>query len=406
MVIFFIVGGGVVLDCILLKNARIELRLTVDSLRFTVGGDPNKRQRFTVLNASPFSAFKVEDFTKIKLSVIKLKAQVPVLNSRDSTRLPDPGWLPVDSKSPVTIIGATNEREEVLRPSVVFQPTMATSNIAGYIDAVLSSPGTEISLGTHELEEESSVSIRTYPDEPDRHSIRFVNRSNATLEVGMSEEGSEKCRIRGKSIPSGVQTTVTFRGPFQATASNSRFDGIPKFSGNHESVTLQGELSADQPLIEIFGERGKLRMSIGLVDVSPEDVFPKTAIPIRCIELLSLNQDGELESSLVGEGEVSYPDLPKKDKLSFSGSNYVWLGEISGFRIDRLSLDAQRQGIRVHASGRAPHLRVGTPEYFAYAAPTLLDWLWYTKRSIIIGTVLLVMIGLVLAMIEAFEFGK
>ena len=97
---------------------------------------------------------------------------------------------------------------------------------------------------------------------------------------------------------------------------------------------------------------------------------------------------------------------PKKDKLSFSGSNYVWLGEISGFRIDRLSLDAQRQGIRVHASGRAPHLRVGTPEYFADAAPTLLDWLWYTKRSTIIGTVLLVMIGLVLAMIEAFEFGK
>ena len=156
MVIFLIVGVVVVLDCIPLKNARIELRLTVDSLRFTVGGDPNKWQRFTVLNASPFSAFKVEDFTKIKLSAIKLKAQVPVLNSRDSTRLPDPGWLPVDSKSPVTIIGATNEREEVLRPSVVFQPTMATSNIAGYIDAVLSSPGTEISLRSHELEEDVS----------------------------------------------------------------------------------------------------------------------------------------------------------------------------------------------------------------------------------------------------------
>ena len=396
----------VVLDSKPLTNARIELRLVVDSLQFTVGGDPNKKQRFTILNASQFSSLKLEDFTKIQVSAVMLKAHVPVRDGQGSTTAQNPTWLPVDSKGPVTIMGATNERQEMLRPSVLFQTAETTSNVAGYLDGILSSPGTRISLGSHELEEESSINITRYPRDPDRHSIRFVNRSNGTLEVGMTEEDDKECRVNGNNTPPGVRTTVAFRGPFRATVSNSVIHGVPKFAGDNESIMFQGALSADNPFVEILGERGRLRMSIGLTDVSLEKIFPKTAIPIRCIKFLSLNQDGEPETSLVDEGEVSYPDFPKKDKLFFTSSNYIWLGAISDFRIDGLSLDPQRQGIRVHASGRAPNLKIGTPEFFANVAPTCLDWVWYRNQSTIIGTAVVGVVGFLLGLIEALELGK
>ena len=294
----------------------------------------------------------------------------------------------------------------MLRPSVLFQPVNTAPQIAGYLDPVFVPPGKRINLSSHELEHESTIDIIQNPQDPSRHSIKFVNRSKGTLEVRIADESEAKCSTVPSEIPASLHTAIAFSGSFRATVSNSLIQGIRSVPGNNESISLEGALSVDNPLLEIFGDRGKLRLSIGLNDVQLDKLFPKTPIPIKCIEFFSLNQDGQPVSSLIDEGEISYPDFPKKDKLTFAGSNHLWLGEITDFRIDGLSLDPQRQGIRVRATGHAPNLKFGTTQFFTNAAPTYLDWVWHRNQSAAIGTAVVVFVSFLLALIEAFDLGK
>lgn len=82
-------------------------------------------------------------------------------------------------------------------------------------------------------------------------------------------------------------------------------------------------------------------------------------VPVAALDFTGQGEGGQRLSTVVGEGKIAYPDDPAREAIAIEAGDYVRIGGLTSFYIDRLDWLTQRQVLRLQAHGQVDELRVG-----------------------------------------------
>ena len=102
----------------------------------------------------------------------------------------------------------------------------------------------------------------------------------------------------------------------------------------------------------------------------------------------SQDRTGNRITSLVAEGEISYPDGPQNERVSFRPPDFIGLDRLEKFNIETIELDSKHQGIRLRLHGIAGHVKTGSREFPRDLRLTRLDTLQQNPRLILFFSIL------------------
>ena len=107
----------------------------------------------------------------------------------------------------------------------------------------------------------------------------------------------------------------------------------------------------------------------------PVRFLGKGGTAVEKVELISQNSRGEVESSIAGDGIISFPDYPDKKSVVVKESDGLSVADFAGMSITTLAFDPQRGLLQVRLEGKAGKVRLRSGTAFTDHRVTLLDWL-------------------------------
>jgi hypothetical protein len=125
--------------------------------------------------------------------------------------------------------------------------------------------------------------------------------------------------------------------------------------------------------------------------ISPEktsDPF-KGSILVSALDFTRQNQKGAPETTLIKDGEITYPNYPKIDKVSIKATDFLGLDWLEKFRIEQMGLDPKRNGIRIRMNGMAGYIKTGSPEFQKDRRLTLFDTLWQNPKLTVLFSIVI-----------------
>jgi hypothetical protein len=103
--------------------------------------------------------------------------------------------------------------------------------------------------------------------------------------------------------------------------------------------------------------------TMGLSSGGAINLLSKGGIPVTALDFTRQDDKGDPLTALVTQGEVTYPDYPKMEKVLFRPPDFVGLGFLEKFRIETVVLDPEHQAIRLRLQGVAGRVKVGPPGF-------------------------------------------
>jgi hypothetical protein len=100
-------------------------------------------------------------------------------------------------------------------------------------------------------------------------------------------------------------------------------------------------------------------MSVIVTPAGSEPVrfLGKGGTAVDKVELISQNSRGEVESSIAGDGTLSFPDYPDKKSVVVKESDGLSVADFAGMSITTLAFDPQRGLLQVRLEGEAGKVR-------------------------------------------------
>lgn len=114
-----------------------------------------------------------------------------------------------------------------------------------------------------------------------------------------------------------------------------------------------------------------LRAVAGVPDTEVE-MFPSASIPVVALSFIRQGATGVPETSLTGEGEISYPDYAALPKVMLRASDVLTIEGLSQFRIENIS-GATTKGLRFRLTGVASHIMTSSGEFVVDNRRTRFD---------------------------------
>jgi len=199
-------------------------------------------------------------------------------------------------------------------------------------------------------------------------------------EVTVEVRGAQTADLVLKVDHQESSAALSIREPFQLITDYGRVSGITGLPYQSDSLTYRVQLPNHRPGIEITSQP---RSIVLILTISPErttDLFSKGGILVTALDFTRQKIGGDPESTLVKDGEITYPDYPKIEKVSFKAPDFIGLDELYMFRIEKIDLDREHKGIRFRLDGVASHVKTGSPEFPKDHRLTLFDKLWQNPR--------------------------
>jgi hypothetical protein len=319
----------------------VQADLTVDRMVFTVGGDDSR----PILNSVNFQSLTVEKFALLELSPEKFEAANPAQYMPTEDRYPESAWKSLTVIPPVVITG----EDETLQPAVTLENAKPGSNVVGTLDRVWAGPGSEVTL-----------------------EIRGIKTANLTIKVDRRESFA----------------ALSFREPFRLVTNYCLVSGITGLLFKSDLLTYRANLPPHSPEIEITGQPRSLVFILTISPGETTDLFSKGGIPITALDFTRQDATGNPTTTLVKDGEITYPDYPKIEKVSFQASDFVGLDRLDKFRIEQMALDPEQKGVRFRLNGIAGYVRTGSREFPKDHRLTLFDTLWQNSRLMVLFSII------------------
>jgi hypothetical protein len=168
-----------------------------------------------------------------------------------------------------------------------------------------------------------------------------------------------------------------------------RLGGVTWLPYRADSLTYRAQLPQHSPTIEITGQPRSLILTVVIPPEETPKLFSKGGIPVTALDFTRQNARGDRETTLVKDGEITYPDYPKITKVSFKASELVGLDRLQRFHITEVALDPAYQGIRFRLDGIAAHVRTGSPAFSNDHRLSRFDILWQNHRWIVLFSIVL-----------------
>lgn len=187
-------------------------------------------------------------------------------------------------------------------------------------------------------------------------------------------------------------------GPVDLSARHITLTGAGA-PAQHEKIQWRVRLAESSPQLETQSSaRG---MTVIVTPASSESVrfLGKGGTAVDKVELISQNSRGEVESSIAGDGTLSFPDYPDKKSVVVKESDGLSVADFAGMSITTLAFDPQRGLLQVRLEGEAGKVRSRSGTAFTDHRVTKLDSLrhspyWQALYGLFVAVVSGLLVGL------------
>jgi hypothetical protein len=337
---------AVVVAVLVLMNWRVptsvQVDLTVNRAVFIVDGIDST----PILNAVGFQSLTVGRFARLTFSPERLEIADPGQYKPMEDRYLESAWEPLRVTLPVTITG----EDETLQPAVTVEGSRVGLKKAGTLDRIWARPGAEVTV-----------------------EVTGATSQALTVKVDRRESFA----------------TLSLREPFQLITEYGRLSGITGSPHRADSLTYRAQLPPQSPIMEITGRPHSLVLIMVIPPEETSKLFFQGGIPVTALDFTRQNSRGDRETTLVKDGEITYPDYPKIAKVSLKPSEFVGLDHLQKFHITEVALDRAHQGIRFRLNGIAGHIRGGLVAFSKDHRLSRFDILWDNPRWMALFSIVL-----------------
>ncbi len=233
--------------------------------------------------------------------------------------------------------------------------------------------------------------------------LRVRPGSKVTLEVRGTRTISLTIKVERKESFVGL----SFRKPFQLITEYSRVRGIEGTHYQADSLTYRARLQKPNPVVEITGQPDSLVLILTLPIEKTIDTFSEGSVPITIVGYTRQDDEtGVRLTTLVKDGEITYPDYPKFEKVSFKPPDFIGLDGLNKFSIDEIALDIKHKGIRFRLEGFAAHIRTGSPQFPKDHRLTSFDTLWGNPRLMVLWSIIVWLLPTTVGVYKLYKEGK
>ena len=332
----------VVIAVLVLMNwkvpTRIQAELTVDRVVFTIGGSNST----LILSQVNFQSVTIGEFASLKLNPRELEVADPTQFSEEDG-YPESAWRPLAVTSPVVIMS----EDETLQPSVTVKDSGREPRVIGVLDSVRSNPRSKVTL-----------------------KVRDSEAIGLTIEVAGQESSS----------------VLILHEPFQLITRFGGITGVEDLPYPGDSLTYRGVLPDHSPEIEIEGYLNSLEWNLTIESGEVKDLFPRGGIPVTTLDFTRLGEGGGRVTSLVEDGEITYPKYPKK-KVSIKSTDFIRLDLLEEFQLEKITLGSAGKGIHLRLNGEAGQIEVKSGAFKEDLRLTRFDTLLQDPRLIVLFSI-------------------
>jgi hypothetical protein len=308
----------------------VQLHLATDHLVFRVSGEEPTQ----LLNAVAVRSITIQNYSRLELHPDHA-AFADLADFSTSDKLPDSAWKSLSITAPVIITSG----DASLQPSITLEAAQPTT--LGTLDQLWAKPATQVTVDTAD------------PSAP-RATIKLTGQSTSAI----------------LSLPN----------TFNLFTDYGKITGLDYPLATHDSQALQLHLPPSNPQAQITGAGNSLALFLTLPSDKPTSVFSTTDTPVDAIDLTRQSTLGSVESSIVAKSDITYPDDPKAETITLEPSQFLTLGNLKKFRIEKIELDASTHSLQLTADGIAGIIRTGTAEFPQDRRITYFDRIWHNPQ--------------------------
>jgi hypothetical protein len=336
-----IVGGLAIVLMNLQSASRVQLRLTTNHVSFRTTGDmPGQILGPVTLHAITFASY-----SRFELSPDRAEAADTAVFS-ESDQAGERAWKPVNVRPPVIIAAG----QASLQPSITTEPAgkRDLGATVGTLDKVWVRPGAQVTLQT------------TDP---------------SSLRAAIS--------LTGQS----TRVVLTLPDTFQLFSDYGHVSGMETNKVQGDSQAFRLHLPSSSPQAEVTGTASSLSLFLMLPEGKPAAMFSSDGVAVDAIEVTRQGPLGKLESSITGKSEITFPDDPKADAITLNTADFVVLGALKRFRIEKIVLDPATHSVQLIAGGTAGVLRTRKEGFVKDRRITYFERLWHNPQLILLFSI-------------------
>ena len=200
----------------------------------------------------------------------------------------------------------------------------------------------------------------------------FSARSPAVITIGTTQGTPATFTI---SVAGQMHAPLILpSGSFDLVTQHTTLTGtVPK--PPQDKIQMRIALSEASPYLETQGGADGLTLTVTPVGPAPVRFLGKGGAAIDKVELISQNSRGDLETSLAGNGAISFPDFPNKKSVALTENDALSLEDLAGMSITALAFSPQQGLLHVKLEGTAGKVRSKSGTASTDHRSTLLDGL-------------------------------
>ena len=185
------------------------------------------------------------------------------------------------------------------------------------------------------------------------HELTIAAGAKVALKIQEIEKSYEELSIVIEDelgSPTTPSMILRHRGPFQVMTRHCQINNLKKLA---KKFTIEG-LSRRNPAIEITGQTDALRIMLSVLAEQKFAIVPNE-LAITGVDLFNddIVMGQKVVTITVRQGQIHYPTYPNIEPISFKASNFVFFGDATDFKIDKITYAPATRGLKVQLSGVA-----------------------------------------------------
>jgi len=235
---------------------------------------------------------------------------------------------------------------------------------------VLSSPGDEAAVAVLEGAGRETVPAGAGRLQP----LAIAPGSRVILTTSADDSHRVTLHVEGQPL----DTNVLPAAELALSATNVTLDAPSPSARADGSVSLAFSLPDDRPFVQLQGARRWF--AITATPSAPSALALLDRAGVSGVELLKQGPGGTVESAVIANGEIRYPQQPRIAPVQVGARDFVTLGDLRQTVITRLQLSPEQSGMLLRMDGVATQAVLASAGVERGLRITALQRLWHHSR--------------------------
>jgi hypothetical protein len=210
--------------------------------------------------------------------------------------------------------------------------------------------------------------------------LAIAPRSRMILTTSADASNRVTLRVEGQPL----DTNVLPAAELALSATNVTLGESPPSAPADGSVALAFSLPEDRPFVQVQGARRWFAITATLGANSALALLDRAGV--NGVELLKQGGGGTVESAVIANGAIRYPQQPRIAPVQVGARDFVTLGDMRRTAITRLEVSPEQPGMLLTMDGVATRATLASGGVERSLCITALQSLWHRSR---VGVVLL-----------------